>query len=206
MSVTRVGGEFLVNTGIQDEQTQSAVTGLTGSGFVVSWTSYGDPALGASGIDVFAQRYGADGSRIGSSFSVPSEIANEQSSPTITGLTNGGFVVSWADRSGLGSDPYGVRAQIFQADGSAVGSEFLVNTRTADDQESPAITALSNGGFVVSWSDLSGPSADRPDIAAQVFDENGTKVGSEIHVNTPSSGFQSNASVTGLTNGGFLVT
>jgi|GEM_PF-7074778 len=32
-----------------------------------------------------------------------------------------------------------------------VGGEFRVNTYTTGDQDSPTITALSDGGFVVSW-------------------------------------------------------
>ena len=34
-----------------------------------------------------------------------------------------------------------------------VGGEILVNTATAGLQESPQITALANGGFVVTWYD-----------------------------------------------------
>ena len=42
---------------------------------------------------------------------------------------------------------------MFAADGAPVGSEIRVNTATANDQMVPQITALSNGGFVVTWDD-----------------------------------------------------
>ena len=48
-----------------------------------------------------------------------------------------------------------MKAQVFAANGTRVGSELLVNTATASDQNAPQITALSNGGFVVTWQDLS---------------------------------------------------
>ena len=38
---------------------------------------------------------------------------------------------------------------------AALGSEIRVNTATASFQDSPQITALSNGGFVVTWQDFS---------------------------------------------------
>ena len=40
---------------------------------------------------------------------------------------------------------------MFAADGTRVGTELLVNTATASSQDSPQITALANGGFVVTW-------------------------------------------------------
>ena len=50
----------------------------------------------------------------------------------------------------------GGKAQVFTADGAAVGGEILVNTATASAQGAPQITALANGGFVVTWLDQSG--------------------------------------------------
>ena len=46
-----------------------------------------------------------------------------------------------------------------------VGTEILVNTATAAIQ-SPQITALSNGGFVVTWTDISSALAARRGTAA----------------------------------------
>lgn len=41
----------------------------------------------------------------------------------------------------------------------AVGSEILVNTTAASDQGSPQITALADGGFVVTWQSIEGLNA-----------------------------------------------
>ena len=47
-----------------------------------------------------------------------------------------------------------------EAAGVAVGTEILVNTTTSNSQIYPEITALSNGGFVVTWADRSGADGD----------------------------------------------
>ena len=120
--------------------------------------------------------------------------------PQITALANGGFVVTWEDNSiGVGgatgdSNGSAVKAQVFAANGTRVGSELLVNTATASVQDDPQITALSNGGFVVTWEDQSlgvgGATGDGSNwaVKAQVFPADGTRVGSELLVNTATAG------------------
>ena len=95
-------------------------------------------------------------SKVGTEILVNTATADVQYQQ-ITALSNGGFVVTWQDHSlGVGgatgdSSDFAVKAQVFAADGTRVGSELLVNTATAGDQQLPQITALSNGGFVVTW-------------------------------------------------------
>lgn len=71
------------------------------------------------------------------------------------------------DLSGLA-----IRAQVFNADGSTSGAEFLVNTTTLDFQFQPSITALADGQFVVSWKDDSASGGDTSGAAirGQIFD------------------------------------
>ncbi len=132
--------------------------------------------------------------------------ASSQSKATITGLANGGFVVSWTDDNGAPDDTDGssVKAQIFDASGNKIGSEFLVNTQTVNNQLQPAVTALSNGGFVISWEDISGPDGNL-NVRAQIFDATGSFVGTEFLINTITEGEQYEPSITSLPNGGFVV-
>jgi len=58
-----------------------------------------------------------------------------------------------------------VKAQVFAASGAPVGSEILVNTTTSDDHYPNKITALSNGGFVVTWTDASQGLDVRPECS-----------------------------------------
>ena len=85
-----------------------------------------------------------------------------------------------------------------------VGGEILVNTATASLQESPQITALSNGGFVVTWYDgsqgVGGATGDTSSTAikAQIFTAAGAAVGGEILVNTATAGHQVYPQITAL--------
>src|SRR5262245_43503083 len=140
-TVSKVGTEILVNTATADAQDGAQITALANGGFVVTWQ---DESLGvggatgdASSTAVKAQVFAADGTRVGSEILVNTATANNQDLPQITGLSNGSFVVTWEDHSqgagGATGDSSGgaVKAQVFLADGTRVGSEFLVNTATA---------------------------------------------------------------------------
>jgi hypothetical protein len=209
-SGAKVGSEFLVNTQTASEQLSPTITGLTTGGFVVTWYDQSGTLGDNSGVSIKAQVFNANGAKTGTEFLVNTQTAADQITPTITGLTNGGFVVTWHDYSGTLGDNSGasIKAQVFNASGVKVGSEFLVNTQTASDQRSPTITGLTNGGFVVTWYDASGTLGDNSgtSVKAQVFDATGVKVGSEFLVNTQTFNHQQYPTITGLTNGGFVVT
>jgi len=204
---TKIGTEFLVNTETAGNQISPTITSLANGGFVVAWNDQSGTLGDSDGWSITAQIFSAAGVKVGTEFLVNTETANLQLAPFLTGLANGGFVVTWRDLSGtLGdSDGWSVKAQVFSADGTKVGTEFLVNTETASDQSGPTITSLANGGFVVAWSDESGTLGDS-DITAQIFSADGTKVATEFRVNTETSSYQFGPKITGLANGGFVVT
>ena len=140
--------------------------------------------------------------RIGPEFLVNTMTASDQSNPTITGLTNGGFVVTWQDASGTLGDNAGtsIKAQLLNATGDKVGNEFLINSQVQGYQMNPAISALAVGGFVAAW--------ESNGIKAQVFDATGSKVGAELRVDQAGWGGSAEIKprVTGLANGDFVVT
>ena len=225
-SGARVGGEILVNTTTAGQQWVPKVAGLAGGKFVIVWEDNSGGANGSSdddsGAATRAQLFASDGTRLGGEILVNTATESSQHSPHITALAGGGFVVIWEDESegvgGAGGDTsdIAVKAQVFTADGVAVGTEILVNSATLSAQYSPQITALGSGGFVVVWHDLSsgvgGATGDNSESAvkAQVFAANGTRVGSEIRVNTATAGDQIvdnwQTQVAALESGGFVVT
>jgi hypothetical protein len=207
----KVGSEFQVNTWTTDEQSDPSITSLSNGGFVLVWSSYGQDG---SYYGVYGQRFDSNGNKVGSEFQVNTWTTDSQWKPSITSLSNGGFVVVW---HGTGrDDESGVYGQRFDSNGNKVGSEFQVNTWTADDQFRPSITSLSNGGFVLVWtsgcdpdwsSDCRGTPQDGSwnGVYGQRFDSNGNKVGSEFQVNTWTTDLQEYPSITSLSNGGFVV-
>jgi hypothetical protein len=177
-----------------------AITALNDNGFVVSWHSLSQDG---SGWGIYAQRYAADGTAQGGEFLVNTNVASDQMSPAITTLTGGSFVVSWMSYNQDGGG-WGVYAQRFDANGVAQRSEFRVNTTKTDTQLAPAITALSDGGFVVSWQSLNQDGSSYG-IYAQRYNASGIAQGSEFRVNTTVTDTQLAPAITALNGGGFVV-
>ena len=117
---------------------------------------------------------------------------------------DGNFVVVWASNLQDGS-AYGIYAQRHAADGSALGSEFQVNTTSADNQINPAVAMDAAGNFVVTWaSNLQDGSGYG--VYAQRFDAAGTAQGAEFLVNTTTAGGQSGPAIAISTSGDFVIT
>ncbi|WP_189411968.1 calcium-binding protein [Neogemmobacter tilapiae] len=207
---SKAGAELLVSPTGFLLQTQSSVTATADGGFVVSWTD--DNRMGEvdGGTAIRAQVFGADGQKAAPPILVNTTTAENQRESAVTALTNGQFIVTWRDESETAGDTDGsaVRAQIFDAEGKKVGNEFLINKTTSRDQSQPAITVLSDGRFVVSYSDGSAAGADPSSagVRAQIFNANGTKSGNEFLVNTSTNGDQFASAVTALPGGGFVAT
>lgn len=159
--------EFLVNTTTASHQMVPSIAALADGGFVVSWQS---DSQDGSGYGVYAQRYDANGAELGREFRVNTATASDQGSPSITALADGGFVVSWHSY-GQDGDDYGIYAQRYDASGEARGGEFLVNTTTTSRQIDPSITALADGGFVVSWDSFGQDGF--PNVYAKRYDADG---------------------------------
>src|SRR4051812_28418214 len=106
-----------------------------------------------------AQVFNAAGIMICDEFLVNTTTQGNQFYSKITGLTNGGFAATWIDGGAQGSD-HSIKAQMFDAVGTKIGDEFLVNTTTQGDQFYPTITGLTAGGFVVTWQDDSHQGGD----------------------------------------------
>lgn len=126
-----------------------------------------------------------------------------QPNPAIATLSDGRFVAVWQSPFQDGKDA-GVVARIYSEDGQPLGEEFLVNTTTKDSQDNPAVAALANGGFVITWQsrDFGGSEYD---IFAQRYNANGDAIDSEFRVNSYLNDFQTNSSVAALNDGGFIV-
>ena len=120
------------------------------------------------------QIFTADGAKSGPEFLINTTTTSFQFHSSITALSDGRFVVTWTDASATGGDTSGdaVRGQIFAADGSKSGPEFLVNTTTISSQYESSVTALADGRFVVTWTHLSGFEGDTSleAVRGQIFD------------------------------------
>ncbi|MCY1126914.1 calcium-binding protein [Frigidibacter sp. RF13] len=210
MSVPTYGSEFIVNTTITGfNQTESSVTALTNGYFIVTFTDDSAASLDTSSKGVYGQILDATGAAVGAAFLVNDTTANEQQDAHVIALSGGRFAVVWVDGSQIaGANAYDIRAKIFNADGSVAVAEMVVDASPTGLQLAPAIAELSDGSFVVTWTDgdLTLGDASNQAIHGQHFTSAGAPSGSEFLVNTTVSLDQAESSVTGLANGGFVVT
>jgi hypothetical protein len=203
-----VGSEFLVNTTTDSYQSQPQIGKLVTGGFVITWTeAVYDPNSGYTN-NIKAQMFNANGAKVGSELLVNSYTGGQDTSG-VTGLSNGGFIVTWHDYSGAlgGSTDGSIKAQLFDANGNMVGSEVLVSAVDGGSQGWPVVTSLAGGGFVVAFEDSSGTfGTSAHSVVAQRFDAGGNKVGAEFLVDTPTADWQGLVQMTGLQSGGFVAT
>ncbi|MCB1367050.1 MAG: hypothetical protein KDK00_04740, partial [Rhodobacteraceae bacterium] len=198
---TALGGEFRVNTTSASDQFAPSVAALSDGGFTISWTSNNQDG---DSYGIYAQRFASDATPAGGEFLVNTTNAGIQLYSDHAGLSGGGAVVVWQS---IGQDGagYGLFAQRYLADGGATGPEFQVNTTIADNQQHAAITALADGGFVVSWTSAGQDGSDDA-VVARIFNADGTARSAEFLVNTHAPSLQQLPDVTALAGGGFVVT
>ena len=185
-----------VNTTSAAGQTQPALALTSDGGHVIAWTSQ----AGAD-HEVRTQRFDPAGAPIGAETVVS---ANATGADVAT-LAGGGHVVTWYDAAG-GSRH--VRAQTFDAAGQPAGAQLQVDMG-APAAGDPAVAALPDGGFFVTWAGYpaaGGPSPDGREIFGQRFDGQGERVGGEMQINARSVDNQSAPDVAALADGSVVVT
>ena len=142
----RISSEFIVNTSMttNTHRHQPAISRIPG-GFVVAWI---EEAFNVPGPrpHVHFQRFNESGQPSGSQVQVSTADVDPQHRLAITSMIDGGFVITWVDAR----PEERIRAQRFGFSGSKVGPEFRVNM-TEGFHESPIITRLLAGNYVITW-------------------------------------------------------
>ncbi len=189
------GQPLQVNTSGVDSAAEPALA-LTGDGgWVIAWTA---PA--GTGVQVLAQRFDASGAPAGGE----AVVSANASGADVAALAGGGYVVAWFDAAGPSQH---VRVQAFDAAGHPAGAPLQVDTM-ASPVATPAVAALPDGGFFVTWSAY--PLADRTtadgrELYGQRFDALGQRVGGETRVNAGTLHNQTAPDVAALADGSLVV-
>jgi hypothetical protein len=98
-----------------------------------------------------------------------------QTSSDAARLADGNVVVVWRSAENAGD----IKAQLLDANGNRIGSEFRVNGAAANEQRAPGVAALPGGGFVVAWSEWTTAL-----IRGQMFTDAGGRNGGEFSWST----------------------
>ena len=172
---TALGANFMVNDDSVFVGCYSPSIGVDATGnFVVVWK---DERNGDG--DIYAQRYTANGTAIGTNFKVNDDNGSDwQSYPSIGMNAAGNFVVVWRDERNSG---YSIYAQRYNAGGTALGANFKVNDDSIfTNQHSPSIGVDAAGNFIIVWMDHRNGNWD---IYAQCYSADGTALGANFKVN-----------------------
>jgi hypothetical protein len=129
--------------------------------------------------------------KAGNSFSI-----NSQFDPSAGMDAQGNFVIVWQE-SVNGSNH--IFAQRYDDKANELSNEFQISPAEYSSNVAPRIAMNDSGKFIVSWS-YNGSSTAQ-EVAAQVFDSNGGKVGGVINVNSYTDK-QQNASSVAIDNTG----
>ncbi|MBU2429050.1 MAG: hypothetical protein KKH99_00010, partial [Proteobacteria bacterium] len=188
-----------------------AVTGLKNGGFILAWVCLNEQMVAFKELNGHA--YENSGQKIGSSFSIEQigslfQIGGMPKDPVpeICPLTNGGFAVTWNNDKYQfpNSDPYpflqignGILVKMYSANLIPHEGSLLLNSSPAAYQTPSQISALSEGGCVVTWQE-----GER--VRAQMVSDDGHKISGDITINMYSSEFHRSESVRALPNGRFL--
>ena len=197
---TPVGSEFRVNEMTEAQQKFAAVAMDDDGDFVVTWSSlWQDGSL----YGIYARRYDAAGTPLGSEFRVNETTSNNQNFSAVAMDADGDFTIAWTS-SDQDGDRTGVFARRYDADGTALTDEIAVNTTTAGNQRHPVIGSDSVGGTVIAWTS-DGQDGSSGGIFAQRLASDGSLIGDEFQVNSTTDGNQQLPSVAVSSGGNFLV-
>ncbi|MDH6266885.1 methionine-rich copper-binding protein CopC [Rhizobium sp. SG_E_25_P2] len=200
---SKIGVETAVNTTTAGNQAAPNIAVLANGGYVVSWTQVnGDMTSGV----VYSQIFDGSGAKIGSehSHAVSGKGAVDSQ---VTGLADGGYVVTWANQQSSGSIATGVYAQAYNADGTERGAEITVSSNLGGARNDwavmqPDVLGLPNGDFIVVWtqSDSSGRG-----VFGQVYNADGTVDGASFTVTADATSDQMEPQIVSTGDGGFKV-
>jgi hypothetical protein len=170
--------------------------------------------------DVYFQRFGSDGEKIGGLTRVNQFTDLNQHHPAIAPLADGGFVIAWANEQQHGVSsvvvsntvetvPNGpgyteIFARVFAADGTPVTDEFRVNTAERPCNH-PSVAAAGSSGFLVSWTQKDAVPSNSLDIWARSYSDGTNDIGAPILVNATTFGDQFGAQSAALPGGQIVV-
>lgn len=225
-----VGGtEFLVNSGVDNDQSNPRATTLNNGNLAIVWETKLGTIGGIPLAEVRAQIFNTDSAKVGSeilasSGTADSSLSHRHLQPTIAPLSTGGFGIVYLS-NGHNSGTTGVTdgplfAREFSTNGTALTDAvvppltYIYNGQlmgAAGRQSRPELITLTDGRLLLTWTDMNvvdilGGDGDSLTVKAQLFSADADELSPAFIVNTATLGQQSWSRATALSNGGFVIT
>ncbi len=194
-NLNKIGSEFKVNTETVEFAVTPKVANLSGGKFVISWGSIIEAGENAN---VCFQLFDANALKLGSELQFNFNTEKQLVEHDFTSLSNDNFVIPYV--SGGVTDSASLYFQIFDESGNKIGDEIFINKIDEWSTFDPSITVLNNDRFVVCWQN-GYPSG----IFAQIYNNDGTKVNSEILASNEITDYLFRPVLCSLDNGDFVI-
>ena len=180
----------------------------TKDGFVVVWINLlpAGPSFPGTDPQILMRRFNATGAPLGAQVKLNAGLVTDVR-PEVCVDTSGNIISIWtsADRF-LPFQPskYGISMRRLSAAGAALAPEEIVAPPTANLLQ-PALACGSGSTFVVVWHSDQPPAVELTDIFGQRYSRLGRKVGPVFRINTVTTNYQNNPSVSFDPKGNFVV-
>ncbi len=197
-----ITNEFIVNTNLVNQQQNPAIAYIPSgqTRYVIVWESKDEDG---SNLGIYAQRIGANCSKLGNPFKVNTTTLNAQSEPTIIADQLGNFMIAWRSELQDGSS-YGIYAKIYDSTLAEIKTEFLVNVVTANEQSRPTLAYLSDQSIVAGWQTLAEDESGWA-VKFRKFLGNYNPNGADFFANLYSNSHQYDPKIIPLNNGKYVL-
>lgn len=193
--------EFMINTQTDTTQRNPKVV-IDGAGNrTVIWTSLNQAEPG-SDTDIYLRVLDNAGEPQTGEVLVNETTAGRQERPSAAMAPDGTLLVVWASHEGYESI-FDIKGRLV-SNGEPTGSEFLINSTTANSQTKPDVAVDQDGNFVVVWESWYQDGSQKG-VFAQRLDAAGTPLGDEFQVNTTTVNSQGRPAVDCFANGSFVI-
>lgn len=184
--------------GVLSSAFSPSIAALKQGGYMVSWGEINDGNVYAA-TSAAGQAFVVNGDGYAASLATAAPL------PHMTTLANGNVVIAW---DSYVNAPYGfagsdVFFQLYDSSGHALGAAVQANIEGGSGRYDAAVTALSDGGFVIAWQSQTGD-YDGAGIFGRRFGADGSAIDMhEFEINQMRAGEQTGPDVAALANGGF---
>ncbi|WP_230028204.1 DUF4214 domain-containing protein [Massilia sp. Bi118] len=184
--------------GVLSSAFSPSIAALKQGGYMVSWGEINDGNVYAA-TSVSSQAFVVNGDGFAASLATAAPL------PHATTLANGNVVIAWdsyvnAPFGFAGSDVF---FQVYDSTGHTLGAPVQANLAGGSGHYDAAVTALSDGSFVVAWQAETGD-YDGAGIFGRRFGSDGSAIDQqEFAINQMRAGDQTGPDLVALANGGF---
>lgn len=191
--------ETLVNASTGDGQYEAAVVSLNDGGYFVTWSSGNQ----RNGYDhVMGPRFDAQGNKVDGQVGIDSMTNIHRRTPGMASLADGGFIVTYYMQP-RGGSALSIYARRYNAQGQAVGAEFLVSPTTGFVRSNAKAIGLADGGFIIAW-EANGEDGGGFGLYAQRYSALGVAVGTQFRLNDTTAGDQRDLTIAQLDDGSLI--